>query len=368
MAIEQQNGDYDLRDSTPATILNKTATADCAVELEIRVGDGTKDLDAGVATLTFEITNNGNKERITILKEAGDLRIERLTRKYYVVNTKPLVVTLASSNSADTDVDVTVTPRWCVVADSLGSVVLANAVHGGAEATLTLEHVTIDSSNSGGAVDIDNDSGPAINISTTGDSCHGVQVEAQGSASFGIYVLGSTTGIYTYGDFYGIRARSASGAGIVGESTHGDGIVGVSTIDGNGIRGETNSESDNAAGIMALGHDGSHAILAWADGDGDAISLSAADGNEAPEIQAMIDGVWTAESRTVTDKTGFSLADIDGLSHSQALAWILAATSGKTAIDEESGAVAYYLNDGVTVAFTNTYGTVPGHRTARVIE
>ncbi len=60
-------------------------------------------------------------------------------------------------------------------------------------------------------------------------------------------------------------------------------------------------------------------------------------------------------------------ATIDGRPQSQVFAMLLAAASGKTSVDEVAGTVVFYLDDGATEAFTITYGTVPGQRTARAV-
>ncbi len=125
MAIESQNADYNL--TTAVSVYNKTATVDGEYELEFRIGDGAKNLNAGVGTLTFAITNNGNVDRFVYYKDV-DTRVSKRSRKFFVARGTTLSATLLSSNSNDTDVDVTVTPRTQKVdlADTLNPTAIAD--------------------------------------------------------------------------------------------------------------------------------------------------------------------------------------------------------------------------------------------------
>jgi hypothetical protein len=118
MAIETQNGDYDLKTSA-ATVYNKTAAADHDLSLEIRFGDGTKNMNAGVGTITLVITNDGGTQEEVFYKGTQTRPIVPIS-KLHVASGKTITITALSSNSNDTDVDVTVTPRWEVIADANG--------------------------------------------------------------------------------------------------------------------------------------------------------------------------------------------------------------------------------------------------------
>jgi hypothetical protein len=111
MAIEQENGDRNLYASA-ATIFNKTAAADGEYELEIKIGDGTKNIHTNASVLTLTVTCAGQiygPEAIN--KDAGVVRLGRRTNRLFVASGEAISVTLLSNNSNDTDVDVTVTPR-----------------------------------------------------------------------------------------------------------------------------------------------------------------------------------------------------------------------------------------------------------------
>ncbi len=116
MAIEQQNGDYDIY-TDPATVYNKTAAADGTWKLDIRIGDGTKDLHTNAATLTLNVMAGGAMIGGGSVSTAKDVNIERVmlyTMPFFAANGDSILVLLRSNNSNDTDVDVTVTPRACV--------------------------------------------------------------------------------------------------------------------------------------------------------------------------------------------------------------------------------------------------------------
>jgi nitrogen fixation protein FixH len=115
MAIESQNSDYDLKTSA-ATVYNKTADAATAGswELDVRVGDGTKNLHTNAATLTLAVTIAGetiNGSSASMMKDAGVLRARLSTPRIHVVAGEAITVTLLSNNANDADVDVTITPR-----------------------------------------------------------------------------------------------------------------------------------------------------------------------------------------------------------------------------------------------------------------
>jgi hypothetical protein len=113
MAIEQQNGDYNLYASA-ATVFNKTATADGEWELDIRIGDGAKNLHTNAATLTLVVTVNGctiGGGSASTEKGAAILRAALRTGPIFIASGQAMTATLQSNNSNDTDVDVTVTPR-----------------------------------------------------------------------------------------------------------------------------------------------------------------------------------------------------------------------------------------------------------------
>lgn len=113
MTIEAQNGDYDLKTSA-ATIYNKQAAADGEYYLDIRVGDGTKNLHTDAATLTLTVTVGGatvGGGSVTVTKAAGVLRAILPSTHLFVASGDSIVATLASNNVEDDDVDVTVTPR-----------------------------------------------------------------------------------------------------------------------------------------------------------------------------------------------------------------------------------------------------------------
>lgn len=115
MAIEQQNGDYDIKTSA-ATVFNKTADAATAGpwELDIRIGNGTKNLHTNEASLTIAMTVAGetvNGGSASVAKDAGILRARLSTPRVHVAAGEAITVTLLSNNVNDADVDVTVTPR-----------------------------------------------------------------------------------------------------------------------------------------------------------------------------------------------------------------------------------------------------------------
>ncbi len=126
MAIEQQNGDYNLYASA-ATVLNKTAAADGQWELDIRIGDGSKDLHTDAATLTLAVTVGGatiNAGSASTAKDAAVLRAALRSGPIFVANGDSITVTLQSNNSNDTDVDVTVTPRQVLDVDNVADTLL----------------------------------------------------------------------------------------------------------------------------------------------------------------------------------------------------------------------------------------------------
>jgi len=112
MAIEAQNGDVDL--TSAVSIYNKTAAADGEWELDIRVGDGSKDLHTDAATLTLLVTVDGatiNGGSASTAKDAAVLRAVLRIGPIFVANGDAITATLLSNNANDSDVDVTVTPR-----------------------------------------------------------------------------------------------------------------------------------------------------------------------------------------------------------------------------------------------------------------
>ena len=113
MAIEAQNGDHNIYTSA-ATVFSKTAGADGEWELDIRIGDGSKDLHTNAATLTLVVTVDGatiGGGSASTAKDAAVLRAALRTGPTFVANGNVIAATLQSNNSNDTDVDVTVTPR-----------------------------------------------------------------------------------------------------------------------------------------------------------------------------------------------------------------------------------------------------------------
>jgi len=112
MAIIAQNGDYNL--TTAVSIYNQTAAADGQWLLDIRAGDGTKNLNTAVGTLTLAVTIGGatlNGGAVSVAKDAAVLRAVMFTPQIFVANGDAVTVTLLSTSASDTDVDVTVTPR-----------------------------------------------------------------------------------------------------------------------------------------------------------------------------------------------------------------------------------------------------------------
>lgn len=275
MAIETQNGDYNLYASA-ATIYNKTATADHDLSLEIRFGDGSKNMSAGVGTITFIITNDGGTQEEVFYKGTQTRPIVPIS-KLHVANGKTLTITAQSSNSNDTDVNVTVTPRWEVVADSSGKIDLTAASQ-----TLLV-----------------------------------AAIEAE-------------------------IADDATGEAVK------QAII--------------NKLLENLPELDDL------SLAAIADAVWDELLADhAAVGSLGKALaDILIDTDSTLPAAIVAAAFNPATAQADtGVSWNTAMAWMLAATSGPTAVNLETGAVAFYLNDGVTVAFTNTYGSVIGHRTAR---
>ena len=140
MAIEQQNGDCNL--TGVISVFNKTATADGEWELDIRIGDGSKDLHTDAATLTLVVTVGGstiNGGGTFAAKDAAVLRTTLRTGPIFVANGDAITATLLSNNANDTDVDVTVTPRimqtefaadaLAEVTDAVWDEVLTSATH-----------------------------------------------------------------------------------------------------------------------------------------------------------------------------------------------------------------------------------------------
>ncbi len=125
MAIIQENSDYDL--TSVATIYNQTATADGVWDLEIKVGDGSKALDSAKGTLSYTVTVAGQVKGGGVqnrVKAAGPTRVGEDVGPFRVANGESVVMTLESDNAADTDVDVTVTPRRVLDADNSADVLL----------------------------------------------------------------------------------------------------------------------------------------------------------------------------------------------------------------------------------------------------
>jgi hypothetical protein len=134
MAIEQQNGDYNLYSG--ATVFNKTAGADGVWELDIRVGDGSKNLHTNAATLTLTVTVAGETVgggAASVAKDSGVLRARLSVLRFHVANGETVTAVLASNNSNDTDVDVTVVPRQVLDANVAANAVLdqSNGIESG---------------------------------------------------------------------------------------------------------------------------------------------------------------------------------------------------------------------------------------------
>ena len=142
MAIEQQNGDYNLYTSA-ATVYNKTAAADGQWELDIRIGDGTKNLHTSAATLTLVVTVGGatiGGGSASTTKDSGVLRAALRTGTIFVANGDTITATLQSNNSNDTDVDVTVTPRRVLDPENSADVLLDQT--NGIETGMTVRQAT----------------------------------------------------------------------------------------------------------------------------------------------------------------------------------------------------------------------------------
>lgn len=125
MAIIQENSDYDL--TGVATIYDQTAAADGRWDLEIKVGDGSKDLDSAAGTLGYVVTVAGQVKGGGVqnrVKAAGVARVGEDAGPFHVANGESIVVTLESDNAADTDVDVTVTPRRVLEVDNVADALL----------------------------------------------------------------------------------------------------------------------------------------------------------------------------------------------------------------------------------------------------
>ncbi len=142
MAIEQQNGDYNLYASA-ATVFNKTAAADSEWELDIRVGDGSKNLHTNAATLTLVVTVGGatiGGGSASTAKDAAVLRAALRTGPIFVASGQAITATLQSNNSNDTDVDVTVTPRRVLDVDNVTDTLLDQT--NGIETGMTVRQAT----------------------------------------------------------------------------------------------------------------------------------------------------------------------------------------------------------------------------------
>jgi len=110
MTLTTQNGDYNLYAS--GLILNQTATIPAEYEFEIKVGDGTKNLQASGSMLMLLATiANQNYGPETFAKDTPYTRIGKRTNRFYVASGEIAQLYLVSSHIYDTDVDVTVNPR-----------------------------------------------------------------------------------------------------------------------------------------------------------------------------------------------------------------------------------------------------------------
>jgi len=112
MAIETQNGDYDL--TSAVTIYSKVADAATAGQwvLDLEIGDGSKNLNTAESVLEYAVTGASQTyPTVSVVKESGTLRAGKTLGPYSIADGETLSVTLASTNASDTDVDATVTPR-----------------------------------------------------------------------------------------------------------------------------------------------------------------------------------------------------------------------------------------------------------------
>jgi len=137
MAIESQNSDYNL--FTVGAIYNKTAAADGEYELDIRIGDGVKNLHTNAATLALTVTVNGcttGGGSASVAKDAGVLRSALRSGPISVASGNAITATLSSNNTNDTDVDVTVTPRVRLTETNVATLVTDNS--GGGSSTIIL--------------------------------------------------------------------------------------------------------------------------------------------------------------------------------------------------------------------------------------
>lgn len=423
MAIETQNGDYNLYASA-ATIYNKTAAADHDLTLEIRIGDGTKNLNTGVGTLTITVINDGGVEGgdSQVVYKGAQTRTVIRTGKLRVDSGKNLTVTAQSSNLNDTAVNVTVMPRWELKADS----------HGAAFSNLLFESkvVSYETSELGTALYIDggpnqsgcfnratvvvydasNSNAPsfrqvAVSELDVGDTYLAVSsafdftpvegdlvrvfINPREMALLPIYDPAKTAA--QAGDEMALTASARTTLVAELEAEIADDATGEAVKQAIIAKLIENLPDLDDLSLAAIAEACATAILATpayklvTDSSGavatDGVSRTASK-NTASEIREAV-GLPTANLGTrldaIVEDTGTTLlaaiaeaafdpatAQADaGITWNTAMAWMLAATSGKTSVNLETGAVAFYLADGVTVAFTSSYGSVIGHRTAR---
>ncbi|MBN2024954.1 MAG: hypothetical protein JW809_19410 [Pirellulales bacterium] len=184
MAIETQNGDYNL--AAGATVFNKTAAADGEYEFEIDVGDGTKDLAAGVGTLNVTVANDGRVvggDGQPVYKGA-QTRVQLRTARIFIANGDTVTVAIASSNASDTDVDVTVVPRRVV--DELVAGKLRDMLDGTGGVVLELAGLHIVAADpTKAALDVENTNGVGASLSGT---TLGAEILGNAASAYGLKV------------------------------------------------------------------------------------------------------------------------------------------------------------------------------------
>jgi hypothetical protein len=182
MSIETQNGDYNLY--AGATVYNKTAAADGEYYLDIRIGDGTKNLNTAASTLTVTVTVGGatvNGGSQSIAKAATVLRVCLPSTFLFVANGGAITIVISSDNSNDTDVDVTVTPR----------LIRSNLVQwlGVAPLALTSQRVNANVGACGGSTKAISEDGTGIDIIYGVCAITGLDVSTDQTDSSGHYVI-----------------------------------------------------------------------------------------------------------------------------------------------------------------------------------
>jgi hypothetical protein len=269
MAIESQPT-TDANLYSGATVFNKTADSATAGawELDICIGDGTKNLHTNAATLTLTVTVAGETVgggAASVAKDSGVLRARLSVLRFHVANGETVTAVLASNNSNDTAVNVTVVPRFVGVAQTGDSyAVVAHADYGNAKLVRSAapgNALAVDSAGRAAsdvrAIDGRKTDGTpdwadrprlylrCVSIHTESDYETALEIIGLGDApAYGIEVIGTSSGIRVIGDiaadFQGASVGVQCYGGISGT---GSGLY-IRTNNGNGPALKITGDSD----------------------------------------------------------------------------------------------------------------------------